>query len=109
MSWEKWGRMSIDLRRLVVPVTVRRITRSSVSGVWNHDFASPRQTFPRKNIRVYVSAEDARLRAAESIGRPLGDRAFVARLERATKWTLRPRKRGLKRRPQDDDRQGRLI
>src|SRR6185295_8528087 len=36
----------------------------------------------------------ARLRAAESIGRPLGDKAFLARLERATKRTLRPGKRG---------------
>jgi putative transposase len=50
----------------------------------------------------------ARLRAAESIGRPVGDRAFLARLERRAKRTLQPRKRGPKPRP-DDDRQGQLI
>src|SRR5262249_43868224 len=49
-----------------------------------------------------------RLRAAESVGRPLGDKAFLTRLERATKRTLRPRKRGRKPRPQDDAQQ-RLI
>ena len=51
----------------------------------------------------------ARLRAAESIGRPLGDKAFLARLERATRRTLRPGKRGPKPRPRDDARQGQLI
>ena len=49
-----------------------------------------------------------RLRAAESIGRPLGSTAFLARLERATKRTLRPRKRGPKPRPPDEV-QRRLI
>jgi putative transposase len=49
-----------------------------------------------------------RLRAAASIGRPVGDKAFLARLERLTKRTLRPAKRGPKPRP-DDVRQGRLI
>jgi putative transposase len=49
-----------------------------------------------------------RLRAAESIGRPVGDKAFLARLERRTKRTLQPAKRGPKPRP-DDERQGRLI
>lgn len=34
----------------------------------------------------------------------LGDQAFLARLERATKRTLRPRKRGPKPRPQDEAR-----
>jgi len=42
-----------------------------------------------------------RLRAAESIGRPLGDDRFVARLERATGRVLRPAKRGPK--PQGED------
>src|SRR5208282_756967 len=37
-----------------------------------------------------------RLRAAESIGRPLGDDRFLARLERLTKRRLRPGKRGPK-------------
>jgi putative transposase len=38
----------------------------------------------------------ARLRATESIGRPLGDDRFLARIERLTKRLLRPRKRGPK-------------
>jgi putative transposase len=37
-----------------------------------------------------------RLRAAESIGRPLGDDRFLARLERRTGRTLKPGKRGPK-------------
>jgi putative transposase len=48
-----------------------------------------------------------RLRAAESIGRPVGDKAFLARLERRTKRTLQPAKRGPKPRA-DDERQGRF-
>ena len=35
----------------------------------------------------------ARLRAAESVGRPLGDDRFMARIERMTKRSLRPGKR----------------
>jgi putative transposase len=38
----------------------------------------------------------ARLRAAERIGRPLGDDRFLAKIERATKRRLKPRKRGPK-------------
>jgi len=38
----------------------------------------------------------ARLRAAESIGRPLGNDRFLARLERLTRRTLKPGKRGPK-------------
>jgi putative transposase len=38
----------------------------------------------------------ARLRAAESIGRPLGTDVFLARLERLTRRTLKPGKRGPK-------------
>jgi putative transposase len=38
----------------------------------------------------------ARLRAAESIGRPLGDARFLAGVERLTARLLRPRKRGPK-------------
>ena len=37
-----------------------------------------------------------RLRAAESIGRPLGDERFLARVERLTRRRLRPGKRGPK-------------
>ncbi|MDQ2082449.1 hypothetical protein RA307_19860 [Xanthobacteraceae bacterium Astr-EGSB] len=47
-----------------------------------------------------TGGEDAeavgRLRAAESIGRPLGDDRFVAAIERSTARTLRPGKRGPK-------------
>jgi putative transposase len=42
----------------------------------------------------------ARLRAAESIGRPLGNDRFLTRLERSTGRTLKPGKRGPK--PADD-------
>jgi putative transposase len=38
----------------------------------------------------------ARLRAAESIGRPLGNAGFLTRLERLTRRTLKPGKRGPK-------------
>jgi hypothetical protein len=41
---------------------------------------------PTKGITVH------RLRAAESIGRPLGDDRFLARIERMTARTLRPAK-----------------
>jgi putative transposase len=46
----------------------------------------------------------ARLRAAESIGRPLGDDRFLARIERVTKRRLKARKRGPK--PQVQPEQG---
>ena len=38
----------------------------------------------------------ARLRAAESIGRPLGNDRFIARVERLTNRDVKPRKRGRK-------------
>ena len=44
-----------------------------------------------------------RLRAAESIGRPLGSDRFLARLERRTGRTLKPAKRGPKPADTDDD------
>jgi putative transposase len=44
-----------------------------------------------------------RLRAAESIGRPLGSDRFLARLERKTGRTLTPAKRGPKPADTDDD------
>jgi putative transposase len=40
----------------------------------------------------------ARLPTAESIGRPLGDVAFIATIEHSTARALRPGKRGPKRR-----------
>jgi putative transposase len=45
----------------------------------------------------------ARLRAAESIGRPLGDDRFFARIERLTKRRLRPGKRGPKPKQRKSD------
>jgi hypothetical protein len=49
-----------------------------------------------------------RLRRAESIGRPLGDRAFLRRLERATRRPLAPGKRGPKPSLRDAARQREL-
>jgi putative transposase len=43
-----------------------------------------------------ASGSFARLRAAESIGRPLGDDRFLARIERVTKRILKPQRRGPK-------------
>jgi putative transposase len=47
-----------------------------------------------------------RLRAAESIGRPLGNDRFLARLERLSGRTLKPGKRGPKPTDAEDDRSG---
>jgi len=47
----------------------------------------------------------ARLRAAESIGRPLGNDRFLARLERLTRRALKPGKRGPK--PSEPEPEGR--
>lgn len=44
-----------------------------------------------------------RLRAAESVGRPLGDNRFLARIERLTARTLRPGKRGPKPKATTDE------
>jgi len=63
-----------------------------------------RERFPRfaDLLAAETDAEVlARLRAAESIGRPLGDDRFLARIERATKRQLRPRKRGPKPRMEE--------
>jgi putative transposase len=57
-----------------------------------------RERFP--DFADLIASADAeaftRLRAAESIGRPLGDDRFLAEIERATKRRLKPRKRGPK-------------
>ena len=45
----------------------------------------------------------ARLRAAESIGRPLGNDRFLGRLERLTRRTLKPAKRGPKPHESESD------
>lgn len=66
--------------------------------------APVRDRFPRfADLLDSAPEEDlfARLRAAESIGRPLGSERFVARLERLTGRPLRPAKRGPKPRSQD--------
>jgi putative transposase len=51
----------------------------------------------------------ARLRAAESIGRPVGEPGFLARLERLTRRKLRPARRGPKPKPAAAATPGRLI
>ena len=51
----------------------------------------------------------ARLRAAESIGRPLGDDRFLSRIERATKRLLKPGKRGPKPTARQNEEQGDLL
>jgi REP-associated tyrosine transposase len=50
-----------------------------------------------------------RLRAAESICRPLGDDRFLARIERLTKRRLRAGKRGPKLKAAVDGEQGELL
>lgn len=57
------------------------------------------QRFPRFNDLLALEPDVemfARLRAAESIGRPLGDDRFLSRIERLTARPLKPRKRGPK-------------
>ena len=49
---------------------------------------------------------DERLRRAETIGRPLGDDTFIARLEALTRRALKPRKRGPKPSQPDEATQG---
>jgi REP-associated tyrosine transposase len=58
-----------------------------------------RDRFPRfADLLAFEPEQDLfeRLRAAESIGRPLGDDRFVARIERLTGRSLKPGKRGPK-------------
>jgi putative transposase len=58
-----------------------------------------RERFPRFADLLAGEGEAelfARLRAAESIGRPLGSAGFLTRLERLTRRTLKPAKRGPK-------------
>jgi putative transposase len=57
------------------------------------------ERFPRFADLVADAPEPeafARLRQAESIGRPLGDESFVAGLERLTRRILAPARRGPK-------------
>ncbi len=50
-----------------------------------------------------------RLRAAASVGRPLGDDRFLARIVRMTARTLQPGKRGPKPKATTDEKQGDLL
>jgi putative transposase len=64
-----------------------------------------RERFPRFADLLAAGSEPeafARLRAADSIGRPLGGEGFLGRIERATKRCLKPRKRGPKARRRND-------
>jgi hypothetical protein len=74
--------------------------------------AAIRERFPR--FADLLAAEPdadmfARLRAAESIGRPLGNDGFLAMIERATRRRLRPGKRGPKPSARPDEGQGELL
>ena len=71
-----------------------------------------RERFPRFADLLATEPESdvfARLRAAESIGRPLGSDRFLAKIERLTKRRLKPGKRGPKPRTQADKAQGNLL
>jgi putative transposase len=68
--------------------------------------APARERFPDFAQLIAVepdAAAFARLRAAESVGRPLGDDRFLARLERTARRRLKPRKRGPKPRTEAHD------
>jgi putative transposase len=71
-----------------------------------------RERFPRfaDLLATEPDAEAfARLRAAESIGRPLGDDGFLARIEQLTARRLKPGKRGPKSKRTADRAQGKLL
>jgi len=68
--------------------------------------------FPRFADLLVAEAEVEtfdRLRAGESIGRPLGGDDFLAGIERSTKLRLRPRKRGPRPRAQPENNHGRRL
>jgi putative transposase len=68
-----------------------------------------RERFPRF-VDLLAEESDAgmfsRLRAAESIGRPLGSESFLAKIEHLTKRRLKPGKRGPRPKAQQDESQG---
>jgi putative transposase len=72
-------------------ITVRAPVKERI-----HDFADLLAATPEADLF-------SRLRAAESIGRPLGDDRFLARIERLTKRLLRPGKRGPKAEQKKDN------
>jgi putative transposase len=66
-----------------------------------------RERFPRFADLLGTEPDSdafARLRAAESVGRPLGDDRFLSRIERATRRSLRPGKRRPKLQAKADER-----
>lgn len=92
------------LARVVVPGHPHHVTqRGKDDGLTA--LAPIRDRFPRfadlLDLAALNTAVFDRLRAAESIGRPLGDSGFFSLVERMTRRRLRPQKRGRKptRRP----------
>ena len=81
----RWSSTRAHLRGKDDGLTAREPVRDIVP-----DFAGLLSSAPEQNL--FDS-----LRAAESIGRPLGDDRFVARIERLTGRPLKPAKRGPKR------------
>jgi putative transposase len=74
--------------------------------------APVRALFPRFADLLATESDAAvfdRLRAAESIGRPLGSERFMSRIERITRRSLRPRKRGPKPQADEDVTQDDLL
>ena len=89
-------------------------TRAHLSGKGDGitALAPVRERFPRfADLLDDAREEDLfdRLRAAESIGRPLGDNRFLARIERLTARPLRPGKRGPKPQAAADEKQPNLL
>ena len=71
-----------------------------------------RERFPRFADLLAVEPQADlfdRLRAAESIGRPLGDGHFLTRIERLTARRLKPGKRGPKPKASRDKAQDELV
>jgi len=86
----KWASTRAHLRGKDDGVTARKPVRDIIP-----DFAGLLASRPEQDLFD-------RLRAAESIGRPLGSERFVARIERLTGRVLKPGKRGPK--PAEPDR-----
>lgn len=62
--------------------------------------------YPNFRALIELGEDDElfqKLRQAETIGRPLGSDAFIARLERKTGRTLKPSKRGPKPKPEEGE------
>jgi hypothetical protein len=75
-----------------------------------HCHRNPQSRNPPDLLAIKPEADRFdRRRAAESIGRPLGDDRFVARIERLTARRLRPGKRGPKPKPPPNGTHGELL